>query len=74
MGTLHKLPDAKTDVRETLEEALKMADDLSCVVVLGLTKDRAQILRTSTCAAADKAFLLCFFQAWMSKWFKLGDV
>lgn len=70
-----KIIDFKADpqVRQTIQECLDMADHLECVVVLALDKDGNQILRTSSTSGEKKAFLMAFYQAWMTKWFKLGD-
>jgi len=63
--------DAKTDVKNVLQECLELSDGLSAVIVLGLFKDSSQMLRTSTMSAMEKAFLAQFLNAWMNQWFKL---
>lgn len=63
--------EIKTDVKDTLKEVLDMSDSLSGVIVLGLTKESTQILRTSTMSAMEKSFLASFLNAWMTKWFEL---
>lgn len=60
-------------VKETLQDVLDQSDQLDCVVVLGIYKDQSQLLRTSNASAEQKSFLFCFYQAWMTKWFKLVD-
>jgi len=64
---------ADPQVKLTLQECLDMADNLECVVVLALDKEGNQILRTSSTSGEKKAFLLSFYQAWMTKWFKIGN-
>lgn len=70
-----KVVDFKPDpqVKLTLQECLDMSDNLECVVVLALDKDGNQILRTSSTSGEKKAFLFAFYQAWMTKWFQLGE-
>lgn len=63
----------KSDVRDVIEEALGFADRLDGVIVLALDKDGAQLLRSSTMNAMQKAFLGAFFSAWLSRWFRLED-
>ena len=70
---LYKLPPFETNVTSTLEDAVKMAEELDGVVVLGLKRDGTQVLLTSNFSAMGKALLLAFFQAWMTRWFSLGD-
>ena len=65
--------DSRSDVKSTLEDAIKMSDDLSSVIVLGLKKDSSQLLLTSTMSGMEKAFLMSFLIAWMTKWFQLVD-
>lgn len=65
--------DSRSDVKSTLEDAIKMSDDLSSVIVLGLKKDSSQLLLTSTMSGMEKAFLMSFLNAWMTKWFQLED-
>lgn len=61
----------KTDVAEVLQEVLAEADKYDCIVVVGMLKDRTQVLRTSSCNMLEKSFLLAFFNAWMSRWFEI---
>lgn len=67
---LHQL-ELKTDVRETLEDALKWCDGLEVVMLVAISKDGSQILRTSTMSGQQKAFLVAFMNAWLSNWFSL---
>lgn len=66
-----KLAEYKTDVRDTLEKAIKECDDLQSVMILGLAKDGRQMLTTSTMSSVEKTFLLAFANAWMAKWFDI---
>lgn len=63
--------EMKTDVKDILKEVLDMSDLLSGVIVLALTKESTQILRTSTMSAMEKSFLTSFLNAYMTKWFEL---
>jgi hypothetical protein len=63
----------ETDVKETIEEVVSFADQLDGVILLYLYKDGSQGMRTSTLSGHQKSFLFAFFQAWMVKWFRLGD-
>lgn len=63
--------ERKTDVELILKECLDFAPSLDGVIVLGLTQDGAQILRTSTMSAMEKSFMCAFLNAWMTKWFQL---
>ena len=65
--------EMKNDVKDILKEINDMSDSLASVIVLGLTKESTQILRTSTMSAMEKSFLASFLNAWMSKWFQLED-
>jgi hypothetical protein len=72
-SNLRELKAPETDVKETLEKALAQAEGFEGVVVIALTKDGKQWLRGSSMTAMQKAFLLQFHQAVMTKWFALED-
>jgi hypothetical protein len=72
-GRIYKLPPFETNVREALGDALKQADDLQGVVILGLKRDTSQVMFTSKFSVMGKALLLAFFQAWMTKWFHFEE-
>lgn len=69
MGNLIKI-ERETDVKQTLEECLELADSLQGVIVIGLTKETSQFIRTSTMNAMEKAFCIQFANAWLNKWFE----
>lgn len=59
------------DSRETIEEFLKIADNIDCLIIVALDKEGKQILRTSTVSAYKKSFLILFLNAWMTSWFNI---
>lgn len=61
------------DVKQTLQEALEQADEFEGVVILALTKDGGQILRSSTMSGYQKCFLFSFHQGCVMKWFRLEE-
>lgn len=58
--------EKETDVKQTILEMLERADHLDGVIVLGLTKDGSQFLKSSTLRDADRALLYCFFQSYVN--------
>lgn len=62
--------ECKIDVKETLEEFNKKADDFEAIIIVGLKKDGSQLLETSSCSAYKKFFLLAFANSWMNNWFR----
>lgn len=65
--------EAKSDVKEVLQEMLDMSDSLSCVMAVGLTKESTQILRGSTMSGLEKAYIVSFMNAWMANLFNIGE-
>lgn len=63
----------KTDVFETLSEAIKFEKELDGVIVIGLLKDGSQMMRSSTMNAMQKSFLVQFLNSWMNRWFAFDD-
>ena len=75
MSIISILPSSKSDAKEVLEDALKWADGCSAIMIIALNKeDGSQIMRTSTMSGHEKAFMVAFAQAWLTSWFKIGDV
>ena len=60
-------------VREALDEALAKSDTFEGVIILAIKKDGSQWLTTSFMSGYQKSFLLAFFQALMTSWFKLSS-
>lgn len=69
-------PNFSSDVLETIEAFKDTYDvsDLESIVILAIKKDGGQVLMTNKTSGEKKAFLLAFFQSWMTKWFSLGNV
>lgn len=63
--------EAKNDCRKTVEEALQWIDNCEAVMVVALTKDGSQILRTSTASGQQKSFMVSFLNAWLARWFNI---
>ncbi len=57
------------NTKEALELILKDAENIECVVILGLRKNGQQMIQTSDSTAYQKSFVLNFFQAWMLRYF-----
>ena len=73
MSNLVSIEPAKTDVKEVLEDALKWSEGMKCIMIIGIDRDGGQVLRTSTISGYEKAFMICFLNAWMADWFSLAD-
>ena len=65
-----------SDVLETIELFKETHDvsNLEAIVILAMKKDGGQVLMTNKTSGEKKAFLLVFFQSWVTKWFSLGDI
>jgi hypothetical protein len=61
-------------INEVIKRLEKNKDGLECVIVLAIKKDGSQWLETSKASGEQRAFLLQFFQAWITKWFNIGDI
>lgn len=64
-----RLVEQKSDIRETLEPLVSIADSMDGVMVLGINKDGTQFLVSSTMSHYQKCFLLAFHQAVNQRWF-----
>jgi hypothetical protein len=59
----------ETDVKETIEECLKISDSLDGVIILALNKEGQQLMSTSNMSMFQKLFLKAFLDAWSVNWF-----
>jgi hypothetical protein len=68
-----RIIESKTDVAETIANFQADASRFDGVILLGIDKEGAQYLMTSTMSAMQKSFLCQFLNAWMVKWFRLDS-
>jgi hypothetical protein len=53
--------------------AEQQAKDCDVVLILAIDKNGGQHLIGSDCSHMERTFLHSFFNAWVLKWFRLGD-
>lgn len=68
-----KLFKKESDVKEVLDAVRLNAHEFDGVIVLALRKNSTQELFTSTMSMYEKVFLAAFLQAWVNKWFRIGE-
>ena len=68
-----KIIEEKSDVKEVLSEVIGDSENIECVMVIYLTKDGNQHLKTSSANGYKKAYLVQFLNAWMNNWFSIGS-
>lgn len=73
MSKLISMEPPKTDVKEILDDALTWAEDMQCIMLVGISKEGNQILRTSTMNGMEKAFCISFMNAYLNAWFSLEE-
>lgn len=61
------------DIMSALNNIAAEVDQLDGVIILALKKDGGQRMETSTMSGFQKAFLCQFLNAWMTKWFRIGE-
>lgn len=58
-----------TDVEERLSEALKIANELQGVIIIGMFKEGGQYLCSSKMTGMEKSFLVQFANSWINSLF-----